>query len=191
MAIKGFNPAQYNFIPNPTPEMDFYQLIRTKIKFHPFIRKERYPLNSSLTRWHEGQTYVSFLSIFSYTDQKMFIFVRVYVQCFFSCFQLTRQYICQYFTCVTGCQCLSVCLILLYSVSSTINSGWVLVNVIIFLQSLCKVLKFKNFPPGNLFFVSTAGKFQILEYRKVAILPQGPVTMLIWPPTWNTKDCRT
>ncbi len=41
------------------------------------------------------------------------------------------------------------------------------------------VLKFKNFPPGNLFFVSTVEKFQILEYRKVARLPQGPVTMLI------------
>ncbi len=39
-----FNPAQYNSIPNPNPEMEFYPLIRTKIKFHPFIRKEGYPL---------------------------------------------------------------------------------------------------------------------------------------------------
>ncbi len=45
--------------------------------------------------------------------------------------------------------------------------------------SIYTVLKFKNFPPGNLFFVSTVEKFQILEYRKVAILPQDPVTMLI------------
>ncbi len=44
-----------------------------------------------------------------------------------------------------------------------------------------KVCKFKKFPPGHLFFVSNVGKFQILEYRKVAVLPQGPVTMLrIW-----------
>ena len=41
------------------------------------------------------------------------------------------------------------------------------------------VCKFKRFPLGNLFFVSTVGKFQILEHRKVAVLPQGPVTMLI------------
>ncbi len=48
MAIKGvlsFNPAQYYFIPNLSPEMEFYPLIRTKIEFHPFIRKERYALN--------------------------------------------------------------------------------------------------------------------------------------------------
>ena len=41
------------------------------------------------------------------------------------------------------------------------------------------VHKFKKFPPGNLFVVSTVEKFQILEYRKAAIFPQGPVTMLI------------
>ncbi len=35
------------------------------------------------------------------------------------------------------------------------------------------------------FFVSCIEKFQIPEYRKVAILPQGPVTKLIWPPTWK------
>ncbi len=38
------NPAQYNFIPEPSPEMEFYPLIQTKIEFHPFIRKERYQL---------------------------------------------------------------------------------------------------------------------------------------------------
>ena len=48
------------------------------------------------------------------------------------------------------------------------------------------VLKVKKFPPRNLFFVSTVEKFKILEYRKVAILPQGPFNMLIWHPTWNT-----
>ncbi len=41
------------------------------------------------------------------------------------------------------------------------------------------VCKFKKFPPGNLFFASTVEKLQILEYRKVAILPQGTVTTLI------------
>ena len=48
------------------------------------------------------------------------------------------------------------------------------------------VCKFKKFPPRKLIFVNIVGKFQILEYRKVAILPKGTVTMLIWPPTWNT-----
>ncbi len=42
--ILSFNPAHYNFIPDPSPEMEFYPLIPTKIEFHPFIRKERYPL---------------------------------------------------------------------------------------------------------------------------------------------------
>ena len=48
MTIKGliFNPAQYNFIPNPSPEIEFYPLIQTKIEFHPFIRKEHYPLKA-------------------------------------------------------------------------------------------------------------------------------------------------
>ncbi len=41
------------------------------------------------------------------------------------------------------------------------------------------VCKFKKFPPGNLFYASTVEKFQILEYRKVAILPQGTGTTLI------------
>ena len=44
--IISFNPAQYNFIPNPSPEMEFFPLILTKIEFHPFIRKERYPINN-------------------------------------------------------------------------------------------------------------------------------------------------
>ncbi len=39
-----FNPAQFNFIPNPNPEIEFYPSIRPKIEFHPFIRKKRYPL---------------------------------------------------------------------------------------------------------------------------------------------------
>ena len=34
------------------------------------------------------------------------------------------------------------------------------------------------FPLGNLYFVSTVEKFQILEYRKVEILLKGPVTIL-------------
>ena len=42
--ILSFNPAQFNFIPDPSPEMEFYPLIQTEIEFHPFIRKERYPL---------------------------------------------------------------------------------------------------------------------------------------------------
>ena len=42
--ILSFNSAKYNFIPDPSPEMEFYPLIRSKIEFHPFIRKERYPL---------------------------------------------------------------------------------------------------------------------------------------------------
>ncbi len=42
--ILSVNPGQYNFIPNPSPVMEFYPLIRAKIEFHPFIRKERYPL---------------------------------------------------------------------------------------------------------------------------------------------------
>ncbi len=33
--------------------------------------------------------------------------------------------------------------------------------------------------PRNFFIASTEEKFQILEYRKVAILPQGTVTTLI------------
>ena len=40
-----------------------------------------------------------------------------------------------------------------------------------------------KFPPGNLLFVSTVEKFQIPEYRKGAILAQGPVTMSILPLT--------
>ncbi len=32
------------FIHNPSPAMEFYQLIETKIEFHSFIRKECYPL---------------------------------------------------------------------------------------------------------------------------------------------------
>ncbi len=32
------------------------------------------------------------------------------------------------------------------------------------------VLKFKNFPPGNLFFVSTVEKFEILEYRNLLVM---------------------
>ena len=47
------------------------------------------------------------------------------------------------------------------------------------ISTMSTVCKFKKFPPGNLFFVSTVEKFQILEYGKVAIVPQGPVTMLI------------
>ncbi len=42
--ILSYNPAQYNSNPYPSPEMEFYPLIRTKIEFHPFIRKERYLL---------------------------------------------------------------------------------------------------------------------------------------------------
>ncbi len=41
------------------------------------------------------------------------------------------------------------------------------------------VCKFKKFPLGNFFFASTVEKFQILAYKKVAILPQGTVTTLI------------
>ncbi len=44
--ILSFNPAQFNFIPNPNAKMEFYPIIRAKIEFHPFIRKERYPLTS-------------------------------------------------------------------------------------------------------------------------------------------------
>ena len=40
--------------------------------------------------------------------------------------------------------------------------------------------KIKNFSPGNLFFGSTVETFQIPEYRKVEIIPQGPVTLLCW-----------
>ena len=41
------------------------------------------------------------------------------------------------------------------------------------------VCKFKKFLPAHLFFVTTVEKFQILEYRKVAILPLGPVTIYV------------
>ncbi len=52
--------------------------------------------------------------------------------------------------------------------------------VLFFLEVLqYTVCKFKKFPPGNLFFLRTVEKFPILEYSKVAILPQGPVTTLV------------
>ncbi len=57
--ILSFNPAQYNFIPNPSPEMELYPLIRTKIEFHPFIRKESYPpkaCNSAKTASFQNRT---------------------------------------------------------------------------------------------------------------------------------------
>ncbi len=56
-----------------------------------------------------------------------------------------------------------------------------------FKDVLHTVHKFKKFPPRNLFFVSTVEKFQILVYRKVAILPQGPVWVLraVSPPSKN------
>ncbi len=43
--ILSFNPAWCNFIHDPNTEMEFYPLIQAKIEFHPFIQKERYPLN--------------------------------------------------------------------------------------------------------------------------------------------------
>ncbi len=55
--ILSFNPAPYNFIHNPSPEMEFYPLIRTKIEFHPFIQKERYPL--TLSPSHKNSWYDS------------------------------------------------------------------------------------------------------------------------------------
>ncbi len=42
-----FHDMSFNFIPNPSPEIEFYPLIRPKIEFHPFIRKERYPLKAA------------------------------------------------------------------------------------------------------------------------------------------------
>ncbi len=36
LGILSFNPAEYNFIPYPSPEMEFYSLIRFKIKYIPF-----------------------------------------------------------------------------------------------------------------------------------------------------------
>ena len=48
IGILSYNPACYNFIHNPNTEMEFYPLIRAKIEFHPFIRKERYPLKRYL-----------------------------------------------------------------------------------------------------------------------------------------------
>ena len=35
--------------------MEFYPLIRAKIEFHPFIRKERYPLNP-VHKWWQSET---------------------------------------------------------------------------------------------------------------------------------------
>ncbi len=44
---------RYDFIANSSVEMEFYSfLIQAKTEFHPFIRKEHYPLINSLRTEH-------------------------------------------------------------------------------------------------------------------------------------------